>query len=101
MLAPLATMPASTGKARGCLVVVFGRPPPEHLTADLLRRMIDYRGSVERISASARAAIIAGPQQPAADYRGSVERISASARAAIIEGPQRAPPRCGPVTSCQ
>ena len=61
------------------------------------RRPGDYRASVERISASARAVAIAGPQRPAAGRLSCVvERISASARA-IIErilsvrgaGPQR------------
>jgi hypothetical protein len=57
-------------------VVIAGPQPP---------RRGDYRGSVERISASARAAVIAGPQRRG-DYRGSVERCWGWVKASFAGG---------------
>ena len=53
------------------------------------RRPGDYRGSVERISASARAAAIAGPQRPAAGRLSRVRGANFSVRESspLIAGP--------------
>jgi hypothetical protein len=47
----------SGGALRRCWQAVFGRPPPEQLTADLLRRMIAARVQEEAFGALDRATL--------------------------------------------